>query len=140
MGFDVVLPKPFSIDRLGRALVEGQQRRGGATRVQRLSAEVSGSPHHATNPAKRILDATAATAVAAAAAQTDRIGRPPSLSFAVPPGLPGAEIGLSGAGFMSSPTHHGDLQALELQGIPRQPLSSQSSAVVFPVTEYALSH
>ena len=38
MGFDVVLPKPFSLDRLGRALVEGRQRRGGNTRFVRQSA------------------------------------------------------------------------------------------------------
>lgn len=40
MGFDVVLPKPFSIERLGRALVEGRQRRGGNARFLRLPAHM----------------------------------------------------------------------------------------------------
>jgi CheY-like chemotaxis protein len=40
MGFDVVLPKPFSRESLGRALVEGRMRRGGNARFARLPARI----------------------------------------------------------------------------------------------------
>lgn len=40
MGFDVVLPKPFTRSSLGNVLVEGVQRRGGSSRYNRMSARV----------------------------------------------------------------------------------------------------
>lgn len=38
-GFDVVLPKPFTLASLGRALTEGRERRGGNTRFARQAAK-----------------------------------------------------------------------------------------------------
>jgi len=46
MGFDVVLPKPFTRSSLGKVLIEGAQRRGGTSRYNRMSArvDVDGAP------------------------------------------------------------------------------------------------
>jgi CheY-like chemotaxis protein len=37
MGFDLVLPKPFTLDALGRALIEGRDRRFGETGMIRMA-------------------------------------------------------------------------------------------------------
>jgi hypothetical protein len=171
MGFDVVLPKPFSIERLGRALVEGRQRRGGNARFLRLPAHMDGGgatgagiglaagsagdalgAHHsgsgtglalpmtAVSQSKRKIDAEAAAALAAAAFPMSRRGRDGSVELefsALATMLRPPMRSDAGAGYLVPDGSDAAGNSGSVGGSAhtplRSPLSSHTSAVVFPM-------